>query len=458
MSPSRGTLRWTIWLLLLCFLQGSCLATEVQSNSSNDTTAGSLDRTLSTDNQNATQTATKTTETRNEPVSGYKRLFYFGKFKDQSSNKPKTPPPVVKHIPQSKSANHKKERFNYASFDCGSLVLASNRGSSGASSILLNVKDKYMLNECSTKEKWVEIEFCEEILVDTIVLANYELFSSMFKEFRVYVNNRHPPSTKSPWRFIGQFTARNVRGKQVCTQSLKGSLLAQDSSRFLLQSFDIENPMIWAKYLRLEFLTHYGTEFYCPFSQLKIFGTTMMEEVKAEEEKPKTDKSDQTLNQASDRKEPLVSERVHATKDKDQTDGKEETTEFTVDLDFTTFELENSANCSMRDLYRNTFSRKIVAPIADFKNHSMETGDENEAVPKTSKRGTKSSKIIQESIFKNIIKRLNKLEESSASMSQFLEESRQELQEFMDFLQNEQYEVLLRFVERRWSDVIVNSF
>jgi hypothetical protein len=150
-------------------------------------------------------------------VPGYKRLFYFGKFKNQGQQSShKNPPPVVKHIPPSKTSSiSKKERFNYASFDCGSLVLASNPGASGASSILVNVKDKYMLNECSTRTKWVEIEFCEEILVETIVLANYELFSSMFKDFKVFVNQAHPPSGKNPWRFIGQFTARNVRGKQV---------------------------------------------------------------------------------------------------------------------------------------------------------------------------------------------------------------------------------------------------
>ena len=40
----------------------------------------------------------------------------------------------------------------------------------------------------------------------------------------------------------------------------------------------IENPLIWARYLRVELLTHFGAEYYCPVSLLRVHGTTMMEE------------------------------------------------------------------------------------------------------------------------------------------------------------------------------------
>jgi hypothetical protein len=109
-----------------------------------------------------------------------------------------------------------KNRFNFASFDCGSLILAANPGSKESSSILFNSKDKYMLNECLTKQKFVEVELCQEILVEKLCLANYELFSSVFKEFFVFVNNRYPPSQTHPWRQVGRLTAKNIRGKQVC--------------------------------------------------------------------------------------------------------------------------------------------------------------------------------------------------------------------------------------------------
>jgi hypothetical protein len=59
------------------------------------------------------------------------------------------------------------------------------------------------------------------------------------------------------WRELGTFEARNSRE---------------------VQAFLVENPLIWARYLRIEFLTHFGNEYYCPVSLVRVHGTTMMEE------------------------------------------------------------------------------------------------------------------------------------------------------------------------------------
>ncbi|KAJ3226774.1 hypothetical protein HK099_004192 [Clydaea vesicula] len=107
----------------------------------------------------------------------------------------------------------KSERFNFANFDCGSLILAANREATGATQILVKSKDQYMLNVCSAS-KFVIVELCNEILVDTIQLANYEFFSSMFKEFNVYITSKYPPKN-NVWVLIGHFKALNVRELQV---------------------------------------------------------------------------------------------------------------------------------------------------------------------------------------------------------------------------------------------------
>ncbi|KAK9670802.1 hypothetical protein K7432_017440, partial [Basidiobolus ranarum] len=75
------------------------------------------------------------------------------------------------------TAKLSKERFNYASFDCAALILTSNPEAKGASAILVESKDQYMLNKCEA-EKYFVVEFCDDILVDTVALANYEFFSS----------------------------------------------------------------------------------------------------------------------------------------------------------------------------------------------------------------------------------------------------------------------------------------
>ena len=149
-----------------------------------------------------------------------------------------------------------KERFNYASFDCAATVLKTNPQCKGSSSILVENKDSYMLNECSATNKFLIVELCDIILVDTLVLANFEFFSSMFRTFRVSVSDRYPVKMDR-WRELGTFEARNSRE---------------------VQAFLVENPLIWAKYLRVEILTHFGNEYYCPVSLLRVHGTTMMEE------------------------------------------------------------------------------------------------------------------------------------------------------------------------------------
>jgi len=155
-----------------------------------------------------------------------------------------------------------KERFNYASFDCAATVLKTNKQAKSSTSILVENKDSYMLNECSADNKFLIVELCDDILVDTIVLANYEFFSSMFRHFRVSVSDRYPVKMER-WRTLGTFEARNSRD---------------------IQPFLITEPQIWARYLRIEFLTQFGNEFYCPLSLLRVHGTTMMEQFRREEE------------------------------------------------------------------------------------------------------------------------------------------------------------------------------
>lgn len=149
-----------------------------------------------------------------------------------------------------------KERSNYASFDCASTVLKTNPECKGSTSVLVENKDSYMLNICSAKNKFFIVELCDDILIDTVVLANFEFFSSMFRTFRVSVSDRYPVKLDK-WRELGTFEARNSRD---------------------VQAFLVDNPLIWARYLRVEFLAHFGNEYYCPVSLLRVHGTTMMEE------------------------------------------------------------------------------------------------------------------------------------------------------------------------------------
>lgn len=151
-----------------------------------------------------------------------------------------------------------KERFSYSSFDAGATILKTGRSTKNAKAILIENKDSYMLLECGADSKYVIVELSDDILIDTVVLANFEFFSSMIRRFRVSVSDRYPVKMDK-WRDIGTYEARNSRD---------------------IQAFLVENPQIWAKYVRIEFLTHYGNEYYCPVSLLRIHGSRILDSLK----------------------------------------------------------------------------------------------------------------------------------------------------------------------------------
>ncbi|KAI1501303.1 hypothetical protein F5X99DRAFT_418667 [Biscogniauxia marginata] len=148
-----------------------------------------------------------------------------------------------------------KERFSYSSFDAGATVLKASPGAKNPTAILVENKDSYMLLECAMQNKFFIVELSDDILVDTVVLANFEFFSSMIRRFRVSVSDRYPVKEEK-WKVLGTFEARNSRN---------------------IQPFLVENPQIWARYLRIEFLSHFGNEYYCPVSLLRVHGTRMLD-------------------------------------------------------------------------------------------------------------------------------------------------------------------------------------
>ena len=162
-----------------------------------------------------------------------------------------------------------KHRWNYASLDCAAMMHQANPLAKFAHAILSEKKDRYMLSPCPQSathpgdresrpaKQFVVVELCQQIRVDTIVLANLEFFSSMFKVFTVRVaRTLHAPPDE--WHTLGMFHARNARGFQV------------------FQVFDA--PQSYFRFLRIDFLEHYGTEFYCPVSLLRVYGRNERED------------------------------------------------------------------------------------------------------------------------------------------------------------------------------------
>ncbi|EOY17176.1 Galactose-binding protein isoform 10, partial [Theobroma cacao] len=144
------------------------------------------------------------------------------------------------------------KEYNYASASKGAKVLLCNKEAKGASNILGKDKDKYLRNPCSAEEKFVIIELSEETLVDTIEIANFEHYSSKLKDFELLGSLFFPTDV---WIKLGNFTAGNVKHAQ----------------RFVLKE-----PK-WVRYLKLNLLSHYGSEFYCTLSVIEVYGVDAVE-------------------------------------------------------------------------------------------------------------------------------------------------------------------------------------
>ncbi|KAM4654883.1 SUN domain-containing ossification factor isoform 5-T5 [Amazona ochrocephala] len=152
-----------------------------------------------------------------------------------------------------------KNRNNYASVECGAKILAANPEAKSTSAILMENMDLYMLNPCSTKI-WFVIELCEPVQVKQFDIANHELFSSTPKDFLVSISDRYPTNK---WIKLGTFHARDERN---------------------VQSFPLDEQMyakyvkMFIKYIKVELISHFGSEHFCPLSLIRVFGTSMVEE------------------------------------------------------------------------------------------------------------------------------------------------------------------------------------
>ncbi|XP_019207031.1 SUN domain-containing ossification factor isoform X3 [Oreochromis niloticus] len=146
----------------------------------------------------------------------------------------------------------KNFKNNYASVECGAKILSANSEAKSTSAILMENMDLYMLNPCSNKI-WFVIELCEPIQVKQLDIANFELFSSTPKDFLVSISDRYPTNK---WVKLGTFHARDER---------------------IVQSFPLDEQL-YAKYVKVELLSHFGSEHFCPLSLIRVFGTSMVEE------------------------------------------------------------------------------------------------------------------------------------------------------------------------------------
>lgn len=156
-------------------------------------------------------------------------------------------------------------QHNFALDRDGAKVLAANPGAKKVAAILDDDSDTFMRNECKD-DKWVVIELSQMAKVSRLELAQYELYSSRVQEFEVRGRQSHPRTdnmdtakglNSTAWKLLGRFTAEKAKGTQ---------------------TFAVENPL-WARYLLIRFLSHYGTEQVCAINGIGVHGKSAAEEL-----------------------------------------------------------------------------------------------------------------------------------------------------------------------------------
>ncbi|KAJ9101170.1 hypothetical protein QFC21_003388 [Naganishia friedmannii] len=174
--------------------------------------------------------------------------------------------------PQQKMTPLSPHRYNYASPDCSARIQSASPHSQHASSVLHKSKDRYMLTPCSAKEHWVIIELCDDIRIEAIEIGMFEFFSGIVKEVKLSIGgadddgDEDQDDNKSSWQEVGSFTGKSVRGTQ---------------------TFTLDHPTSFQRFIRLDFPSHYGNEYYCPISSIKVYGMNQMEAFKWESRRQK---------------------------------------------------------------------------------------------------------------------------------------------------------------------------
>lgn len=168
------------------------------------------------------------------------------------------------------SKGPKVKSKNYASPDCGSKLMIANPEALHSSKVIQSNKDEYMLNKCRDKI-WFIIELCESIRPQKFDIANFELFSNLPKDIQVFGSHRYPTRDWTNLsRAVGQEGNRGV------------------------QSFPIETEDFF-KYIKVEVLSHYGSEFFCPISLFRIYGLSEFEVIDTIEDATDHDENEEAF-------------------------------------------------------------------------------------------------------------------------------------------------------------------
>lgn len=292
------------------------------------------------------------------------------------------PPPVIFPVEKTVKNVTSRERFNYASSSCSAIIISSNKEASHASALLDENKDSYMLMPCKTADKTVVVELCDDVLVEALALANYEIFSSSFKDFAVHVSAQ----PAGAWKLLGNFRAANSRE---------------------IQAFRVPDPKLWARYIRIDFTSYHGREVFCPVSLLRVHGRTMIDELREEDSKKSVTEEADGLKEVEDLLlggTPVDGNFLRPVRRARESTGVQR---YNEPVDFGPLDM---AELDVQQDFARLFQRHFAPKTSSSETEQSPSAQET-AAPTT-----------QDGIFRSMLKRLSVLERNATASSRYLQD------------------------------------
>jgi hypothetical protein len=96
---------------------------------------------------------------------------------------------------------------NYASSECSARIIECSRGAEKVANVLNADRDAYARFPAALPAVYFVVELCQAVQVESVLLANEELFSACYGHVEIAVTKR----LDTPWTPVGQFDLQDPR-------------------------------------------------------------------------------------------------------------------------------------------------------------------------------------------------------------------------------------------------------
>jgi hypothetical protein len=150
-------------------------------------------------------------------------------------------------------------KVNYASAFLGAQIVESHDEAKGASNLLNDDKEKYLLVPCKAHRKLFTAQLSRVIVIHGISISNSEFFSSGVKNFTLLGGLQFPCKYPCVWKVLGHFQANSTRGQQ---------------------HFETLRETI--RYVKFLWVSSSGNQVSCTLTTFRVFGVDVLDSLSEE--------------------------------------------------------------------------------------------------------------------------------------------------------------------------------